>query len=120
MALYIDAHERVSEALGQAPRQLVTEPTSRPSTCRCGITLRARLKFLFPGYTAPQLLKTCQFHFNTRLHSGAAVDGRCIEFPANLEEMLECVLAVCREKRESQAGTPAPRAIVDDSVQGAP
>ena len=41
------------------------------------------MQSLYPGYTAPRLLKNGKFVFNARLHSGAQVDGRVVCFPAD-------------------------------------
>lgn len=87
---YLDADERVPPRLGQALRQAAE---------RDGHTFEAMLvpfrhhfcgqwlRHLHPGYTAPRLLKNGRFLFNTRLHSGARVDGRTVLFPADDPEL---------------------------------
>jgi glycosyltransferase involved in cell wall biosynthesis len=41
------------------------------------------LRSLYPGYTAPRVIRNGKFVFNTRLHSGANVDGPISAFPAD-------------------------------------
>jgi len=84
--LYIDADEVVPEAMGRALRTLALERGQDFEA----VFLPMRhhfagewLRSLYPGYTAPRLLKNGKFHFNRRLHSGAIVDGRSIRFPAD-------------------------------------
>lgn len=83
--LYVDADERVSPEMGHALRTLIESRGDEFA----GVYLPMRHYFagewmhcLYPGYTAPRLLKSGRFHFNPRLHSGADVDGRLIRFPA--------------------------------------
>ena len=40
------------------------------------------LKFLYPGYTAPRLLRTGRFHFNVPLHGGVRLDVPSANYPA--------------------------------------
>ena len=91
---YLDADERVPEALGRQLRSLVIGNPSAGDppldTSFEGLLIPFRHHFagqwmqsLYPGYTAPRLLKNGQFVFNARLHSGAQVDGRVICFPAD-------------------------------------
>jgi glycosyltransferase involved in cell wall biosynthesis len=87
---YLDADERVPEALGSALRHL-TETKGDEFE---GLLLPFRHHFagrwmhsLYPGYTAPRLLKNCKFIFNARLHGGAQVNGRILQFPADNPEL---------------------------------
>jgi glycosyltransferase involved in cell wall biosynthesis/tetratricopeptide (TPR) repeat protein len=84
--LYLDADERVPAALGAALRDLVT---TQPNDFEAVLLPMQHyfsehwMQCLYPGYTAPRLLKNGKFVFNARLHSGARVDGREICFPAD-------------------------------------
>ena len=100
---YLDADERVPEALGRQLRALVVggsrpDPASpdpylndpAPDPGFEGLLIPFRHHFagrwmrsLYPGYTAPRLLRNGKFVFNARLHSGAQVDGRVVCFPAD-------------------------------------
>ncbi len=87
---YLDADERVPAGLGPALKDLIA---------REGVLFEAALvpfrhffagramQCLYPGYTAPRLLKNGRFVFRTRLHAGADVDGRTIMFPADNPEL---------------------------------
>jgi glycosyltransferase involved in cell wall biosynthesis len=96
---YLDADERVPPRLGAALRHLIAgqdlianqgadhaEPVSPPFAALL-IPFRHHfaghwMRSLYPGYTAPRLLKNGRFVFNARLHSGAQVDGLVSRFPA--------------------------------------
>ena len=81
---FLDADERVPPGLGPAIRHIIsTQPDSFEAML---VPFRHHfaghwLKFLYPGYTAPRLLRNGKFLFNPRLHSGAQVDGRVTAFP---------------------------------------
>lgn len=82
--LYVDADERVPVELLQALRAMAIEQPSAYD----GWYLPFRhhfsghwLRSLYPGYTAPRLLKNGRFHFNARLHGGAVVYGPTVQFP---------------------------------------
>ena len=84
--LYLDADERVPPGLGPALRDLIARQGDRFEA----MLLPFRHHFagrwmqcLYPGYTAPRLLKNGRFTFNARLHSGAVVAGRTVSFPAD-------------------------------------
>ncbi len=83
---YLDADERVPEQLGSALRNMIS---SNDATFAAVLPpfkhhfLGYWLQSLYPGYTAPRLLKNGHFYFNARLHSGAVVDGTTIAFPPN-------------------------------------
>jgi glycosyltransferase involved in cell wall biosynthesis len=83
---YLDADERVPPGLGVALKNLVLTQGD------CFEAVHPPFKHyfagrwmqsLYPGYTAPRLLKNGRFYFNPRLHSGAVVDGRTVQFPAD-------------------------------------
>ena len=83
---YLDADERVPEALAKALRHLVQ---TQGDTFE-GMLIPFRHHFaghwmrsLYPGYTTARLFKNGEFVFNARLHSGARVNGRTILFPAD-------------------------------------
>lgn len=82
---YLDADERVPPGLGPHLRALVTaqgdafEGLLLPF---CHHFAGRWMQSLYPGYTAPRLLKNGRFVFNARLHSGVEVDGRVARFPA--------------------------------------
>ena len=82
---YLDADERVPPGLGPALRHLIA--TEGESFSGALIPFRHYfsghwMQCLYPGYTAPRLLKNGEFVFNTRLHAGAQVEGRILAFPA--------------------------------------
>ncbi|HVA91132.1 MAG TPA: glycosyltransferase, partial [Chloroflexota bacterium] len=82
---YLDADERAPAELGKRVRELTqqAEPGFEAVlTPFRHIFAGHWMQCLYPGYTAPRLLKNGRFHFNARLHSGAVVDGRVIAFPA--------------------------------------
>ncbi|MBV9852071.1 MAG: glycosyltransferase [Armatimonadetes bacterium] len=81
---YLDADERVPPGLGPALRALIDGPD--PPFAALLIPFRHHfagrwMRCLYPGYTAPRLLRNGRFHFNPRLHSGAQVDGPVLSFP---------------------------------------
>jgi glycosyltransferase involved in cell wall biosynthesis len=83
---YLDADERVPAQLGLALRRA----TAAPSDAFDALLIPFRHHFaghwmqsLYPGYTAPRLLRNGKFLFNPRIHSGAIVDGRVTAFPAD-------------------------------------
>ena len=84
--LFLDADERVPPGLGPALQRLIA--TQSDSFEAMLLPFRHFfaghwMQCLYPGYTAPRLLKNGKFVFNARLHSGAQVDGRVIAFPAD-------------------------------------
>ncbi|MDQ3814906.1 MAG: glycosyltransferase, partial [Armatimonadota bacterium] len=92
---YLDADERVPPGLGSALRELTARPTDVGGESCAGESFEGLLipfrhhfvghwmRCLYPGYTAPRLLKNGRFCFNPRLHSGAHVEGRIACFPAD-------------------------------------
>lgn len=83
---YLDADERVPAQLGQDLLQLIaTQGEEFVAVCIpfkhyfCGKWMEH--SGWWPGYTRPQLLKKEKFHYNARLHSGVAFDGKLIYFP---------------------------------------
>jgi glycosyltransferase involved in cell wall biosynthesis len=83
---YLDADERVPEALGQALRDLTRSQGESFEALlppfRHHFSGRW-LQSLYPGYTSPRLFKNGRFYFRARLHAGAHVDGRTVPFPAD-------------------------------------
>ena len=83
---YLDADERVPEGLGTILREM---------TLNRGNTFEALLipfrhhfagrwmRSMYPGYTAPRLLRNGRFRFNPGLHSGVLVEGRTLAFPSD-------------------------------------
>jgi len=83
---YLDADERVPARLGPHLRDLISAQGDQFEA----LLLPFRHHFagrwmqsLYPGYTAPRLLKNGRFVFRARLHAGAHVDGRLAQFPAD-------------------------------------
>ncbi|MCW3058182.1 MAG: hypothetical protein JWQ02_3 [Capsulimonas sp.] len=87
---FLDADERVPARLGQQLRHIaLTNPAEFDAML---IPFRHHfaghwMRSMYPGYTAPRLLKNGKFVFNARLHSGAQVDGPVIAFPADDPEL---------------------------------
>jgi (heptosyl)LPS beta-1,4-glucosyltransferase len=84
--LFLDADERIPPGLIAALLHLIA--TQSDSFEAMLLPFRHFfaghwMQCLYPGYTAPRLLKNGRFVFNARLHSGAQVDGRIIAFPAD-------------------------------------
>jgi len=88
--LYVDADERASERLGRKLREIaLSDPEDFD-----GLLIPFRHHFaghwmrsMYPGYTAPRLLRNSKFIFNSRLHSGAQVDGPVIALGADDPDM---------------------------------
>jgi glycosyltransferase involved in cell wall biosynthesis len=83
---FLDADERVPEALGRQLRQLVQERGAEFEALIIPFKNYFCGKWMehsgwWPGYTRPQLLKKGRFYYNERLHSGVRVDGRTLYFP---------------------------------------
>ncbi len=83
---YLDADERVPPELSTRLRHFIEKRGNEFE----GLLLPFRHHFagrwmqsLYPGYTAPRLLRNGKFFFNARLHGGAQVDGRILHFPAD-------------------------------------
>ena len=83
---FLDADERVPPALGPALRALTQAQGDRFE----GLLLPFHhhfagqpLQCLYPGYTAPRLLKNGRFFWSARPHTGAQVEGRIVSFPAD-------------------------------------
>ncbi|HEV2473779.1 MAG TPA: glycosyltransferase [Chthonomonadales bacterium] len=84
--LYVDADERVPEGLLPRLRKLLEEHGSEFD----GLMIPFRhffagrwMRSLYPGYTAPRLLRNGRFVWGARPHSGCAVDGRLELFAAD-------------------------------------
>jgi glycosyltransferase involved in cell wall biosynthesis len=83
---FLDADERVPERLGRRLKEIaLSRPTDFDAML---IPFRHHfaghwMRSMYPGYTAPRLLRNGKFVFNPRLHSGAQVDGRVTAFPAD-------------------------------------
>ncbi|WP_165864233.1 glycosyltransferase [Capsulimonas corticalis] len=83
---FLDADERVPARLGQQLRRIaLSNPAEFDAML---VPFRHHfaghwMRSMYPGYTAPRLLRNGSFVFNARLHSGAQVDGPVIAFPAD-------------------------------------
>ena len=87
---FLDADERVPEWLGHQLHAIARSGTTDFDAML--IPFRHHfaghwMQSMYPGYTAPRLLRNGKFVFNSRLHSGAQVDGRVIAFPADDPEL---------------------------------
>ncbi len=88
--LVVDSDERIPPQLAEELLTLVSQASTDPNSADfAGMLLPFQHKFgghwmrmLWPGYTAPRLLKTGRFRFNNRLHGGVVLDGPSLMFPA--------------------------------------
>ncbi|HLK56045.1 MAG TPA: glycosyltransferase, partial [Chthonomonadaceae bacterium] len=84
--LYLDADERVPAGLGPRLRELIATQGEHFDALHLPFRHHFAgqwMQCLYPGYTAPRLLKNGKFVFHARLHSGAQVEGRVLQFPAD-------------------------------------
>ena len=83
---YLDADERVPQEFGIGLRRLAMENGDSFEALHPPFRHYFAghwMKSLYPGYTAPRLFKNGYFTFNSRLHSGAIVNGATIRWPAD-------------------------------------
>ena len=89
---YLDADERVPSALGETIRRLVQEKGSEFEAIAFPFKNFYYGRWMqsavwWPGYKGPQLVRKGAFRFGERLHEGAKVAGRVLEFPADDPEL---------------------------------
>lgn len=85
---FLDADERVPPALGETLRRLAHQPVDADQFEALLVPFRHHfagqwMRCLYPGYTAPRLLRNGRFVWGARPHTGAQVDGRTALFPAD-------------------------------------
>lgn len=86
---YLDADERVPEALGKDIRAFVTRGGDGCAAMQLPYKNYFAGKWIrhagqwWPGYKAPMLLKKGAFHWGGRMHLGAEIDGAIGRFPCD-------------------------------------